>query len=137
MQLTGGCHCQNITFQLDWPEEVMVARRCSCTFCQKHSAAWSSHAESQLVISIANDADVSRYEMGTKTAQFLVCSACGVVTIAISEIEANLYAVFNVATLTATPELQVSETKTNFDSESQKGRLLRRQQNWICEVRFG
>ena len=137
MHLTGGCHCQNITFQLDWPEEVMVARRCSCTFCQKHSAAWSSHAESQLVISIADDADVSRYEMGTKTAEFLVCSVCGIVPIAISEIDENLHAVFNVATLDENTELQASETKTNFDGENQKGRLLRRQQNWISEVRFG
>ena len=44
MLISGGCHCGNISFALDWrpePSEI-PARACTCSFCAKHGGVWTS-----------------------------------------------------------------------------------------------
>ena len=88
-QIAGSCHCRNIRFVLLWPEPapVISARKCSCSFCQKHVGAWTSHPRSKLTVKIIDSSSVSKYRFGTKTADFYVCSACGIVPFVLSEID--------------------------------------------------
>jgi hypothetical protein len=45
MDITGSCHCRNISFRLAWepqPTEIQ-ARACTCSFCVKHGGVWTSN----------------------------------------------------------------------------------------------
>lgn len=137
-QIYGNCHCGNIRFELSWPAapaEIPV-RKCGCTFCQKHKGAWTSQSKSSVSVQIADQSLVSKYQFGTRTADFYVCSVCGVVPIVVSEIDEGLYAVVNVNSFVANPSITFSTSNTNFDGEGTDDRLERRKRNWIPDVLF-
>src|SRR6185295_14616968 len=99
-KIQGSCHCGNVRFELAWPGDAAVipARRCGCSFCQKHGGVWTSNPAGTLVVRIARPPEVSHYEFGTATAEFLVCSRCGAVPVVTSRIDERLFAVVNVNT---------------------------------------
>ena len=80
MLIHGRCHCGNIAFDLEWAGDPakIPARACGCGFCTRHGGVWTSHPASRLAVKIEDDARVSRYEFGTRTATFYVCARCGV-----------------------------------------------------------
>ncbi|MCH9694518.1 MAG: hypothetical protein K0U72_08420 [Gammaproteobacteria bacterium] len=136
--MRGSCHCENIRFDLRWPEseEEIPARKCACSFCQKHGAIWTSHTRATLSIDIAEASLVSNYEFGTTTANFHVCSACGVPAFVLSNINEALYAVVNVNALEIPEEFSLVVASTDFDGENTESRLERRKRNWIPTVTF-
>jgi len=81
-------------------------------------------------------ATVSKYRFGTRTADFYVCSICGVVPFVVSEIDDHLYAVVNVKSFENIDSASLSSAPTNFDGEDTGDRLERRRQNWISNVRI-
>ena len=81
MQIHGRCHCGNVRFTLHWqpePREI-PARACGCSFCTKHGGVWTACPGGRLSVTLADPGQVSHYAFGTKTAQFHICSTCGVV----------------------------------------------------------
>lgn len=137
-EIAAGCHCGNVRFELRWPESVgeIRVRECGCSFCRKHGAAWTSHREAELSVAIEDPSLLSRYEFGTATAQFYVCSRCGVVPFAISEIEGRRYAVVNANAFEGVDAAKVTRTPTSFDGEETGERLERRRRTWIPAVRI-
>jgi len=85
---------------------------------------------------LRRDSLVSKYQFGTKTAEFYVCSVCGVVPFVLSEIDGNEFAVVNVNTFGDTGSFSFSSKSTNFDGEDTGSRLERRKRNWIPTVAF-
>jgi len=79
---------------------------------------------------------VSSYKFGTETADFYVCSVCGVVPLALSEIDDCQYAVVNVNTFEDIDSLSFSSSTSNFEGEDTGSRLERRKRNWIPNVLF-
>ena len=79
---------------------------------------------------------VSRYTFGTRTAEFHVCSGCGVVPVVTSEIAGRLYAVVNVNTFEGVDAALLRRASANFDGEGTDSRLERRARNWIGRVLF-
>ena len=79
---------------------------------------------------------VSRYMFGTRTAEFHVCSGCGVVPVVTSEIAGRLYAVVNVNTFDGVDAALLRRSPANFDGEGTDSRLERRARNWIGRVQF-
>jgi hypothetical protein len=75
-----------------------------------------------------------RYRFGTRTADFHVCSTCGVVPIVTCEIEGRRYAVVNVNTFEGIDRARFVNAVVDFDGESTEGRLARRQRNWTPEA---
>lgn len=138
MIIEGRCHCGNIAFALDWPGAAseVAARACSCTFCVKHGGVWTSNPYAKLAITIQRAGAVSRYSFGTKTAIFYVCTCCGVVPIVTSEIDDRLYAVVNVNTFENLDFSRLRRQAADFQAEDHRSRLLRRQKNWIADVRI-
>ena len=119
-----------------WPgsgAEIPV-RECGCMFCRKHGGAWTSHRDAELVAKYVDESKVSRYKFGTETAEFYVCSTCGVAPFAISEIESRSYAVVNANTFEGIDSSSMRRSTTNFDGEGTSSRLDRRQRNWIPKV---
>jgi hypothetical protein len=137
MQIIGGCHCGNIKFTLNWPDadgnEIPV-RVCRCSFCVKHGGAYTSHRKSALEATVADEKAHIRYRFGTGTADFHICSSCGVVPFVTSEIDDRLYAVVNANSFDNIEPSQLSRSPSDFDGESTVSRLERRQRNWIPAV---
>lgn len=138
LQIAGGCHCGNISFDLDWPaDQPQIGRReCGCVFCRKHRAAWTSHADASLVVRINDVANTSPYRFGTATADFHVCRHCGVAPLATCEIDGRLFGIVNVNTFEATDGVSFTTTATDFEGENVDDRLGRRRRNWIPSVRL-
>ena len=138
MLIDGACHCGNVSFTLEWlpaPTEI-PARACGCSFCVKHGGVWTSNPNGSLQIKVKDPTLVSRYMFGTRTAEFHVCSGCGVVPVVTSEIAGRLYAVVNVNTFEGVDAALLRRASANFDGEGTDSRLERRARNWIGRVQF-
>jgi hypothetical protein len=79
---------------------------------------------------------VSRYAFGTRTAEFHICSRCGIVPVVTSRIEGHLYAVVSVNAFDGVLPSLVRRAAASFQEESEDARLARRTRNWIADVRF-
>ena len=136
MRICGSCHCGNITFWLDWiPEPTEIpARACTCSFCAKHGGLWTSCPTGSLRITVRQPELVSKYSFGTRTADFHVCSSCGVVPVVTSRIDGRLYAVVSVNAFQDVDPALVRRAAATYDGESESTRLARRKLNWIAAV---
>ena len=138
MLINGSCHCGNISFALTWePEPTEIsARACPCSFCAKHGGVWTSCPTGSLRVTVSNPSRVSKYAFGTKTAQFHICSRCGVVPVVTSQIDNHLYAVVSVKSFNNVDPSLLRHAAASFDGESEEARLARRKRNWIAEVTY-
>ncbi|GJM08717.1 MAG: hypothetical protein DHS20C11_09930 [Lysobacteraceae bacterium] len=85
---------------------------------------------------IGSNGPFQRYRFGTDTADFLLCSTCGVSLVALSHIEGGDYAVVNINCLK--PPVPTEPPQDNdLDGEQLLSRLQRRAARWIANVSFG
>ena len=135
-QILGSCHCGNIGYEFTWPGTAgdIPVRACSCSFCMKHGAVYTSHGDSRLHARIGDPTLVNKYNFGHKTADFFVCAGCGVLLFATSVIGGNEYAVINVNTFDNVERSTLKSSVTNFDGEDEGERLARRKRNWTPDV---
>lgn len=138
MLIHGSCHCGNISFRLAWdpdPAEI-PARTCDCTFCMKHGGTWTSNPRGALEVDVREPTLVSRYAFGTRTATFHICTRCGAVPVATSEIDGRMYAVVSVKAFDNVDPAMVRAEPASFGEEETDARLARRKRKWIANVRF-
>ena len=138
MVISGRCHCGNISFALDWrpePSEI-PARACTCSFCAKHGGVWTSCPTGSLIVSVKDRVRVSAYAFGTKTAEFHVCTACGVVPVVTSRIDGRLSAVVSANAFENVEPALLRPAPVIFEGENEQERLSRRKRNWIADVQF-
>ena len=139
MLIPGGCHCGNIAFTLDWlphPTEI-PARACTCSFCVKHGGGWTSCPGGTLQVAVRDAARVGVYEFGTRTAQFHVCQACGVVPLVTCEIERRLHAVVNVNAFEGVDPALLRRSSADYEAEKgPEARIARRRRSWIGNVQY-
>lgn len=136
LEISGSCHCGNISFSLQWPGDAaeIPARGCGCTFCTKHGGVWTSNPKGSLRARITDAGLVARYSFGTETAQFLVCARCGVAPLVTSQIDERMYAVVNVNAFDNVERSRLRVEPASFDGEDLAARLERRRQRWIPDV---
>jgi hypothetical protein len=134
-ELRGSCHCGNVEFTLVTNKDVdgFVPRRCSCSMCRRHGASYISDPNARLELRYRDGSQLSLYRFGHRTAQWVICSRCGVLTAVLCEIEGQLRAVVRVQSMLEHSFPQ-PEIATNFDSESVEERLERRAKTWIGPV---
>lgn len=134
--LTGACHCGAIGVALEIEDGTALSpRHCGCEFCRRHGGLYVSAPSGRLTITLAEPDAVNRYTFGHKTAEFLLCRRCGVMTCAVCEIDGTQYGVLNANLLI--PPLAVDEASVpvaDYDAEDVPGRLDRRKQRWIRNV---
>jgi hypothetical protein len=137
LNITGRCHCGNLSFILTIePDPAQIpARACTCTFCAKHGGVWTSSPKGSLEMAIQNAELVNPYTFGTRTATFHVCQQCGVVPFVTSTIDGREYAVVSVNAFENVPEAMLNRTPISFDGEGTGDRLVRRARSWIPSVR--
>lgn len=138
MDITGQCHCGNLSFALDWRGDcdAIPARACTCSFCRKHGAIWTADPSSTLALTVRDAGAHSKYRFDSGTADFHVCAYCGVAPLATSEIDGRVYAVVNVQTFENVDPARLRHAHVSFDGEATDSRLARRQRGWIAQVRF-
>lgn len=132
----GGCHCGGIryVFTTKRPPAEWPVRRCTCSYCSRLGARYTSGADTQLDVVVQDASLAGRYEFGTKTAQFFRCARCGVMNFAHCKIGETTYAVLNVNTLDDVDTLDLHVADADFEGEDVAQRLDRRQRNWIPRV---
>jgi hypothetical protein len=138
MAIRGRCHCGNISFALTWdpdPAEI-PARACDCSFCVKHGGVWTSNPSGSLRVLVNDPALVSIYAFGTKTADFHVCTRCGIVPVVTSRLDGRLYAVVSVNAFEDVAPSRLRRAPASFEGENEDSRLVRRKRNWIPDVEF-
>lgn len=138
MLISGSCHCRNISFVLTWqpePSEI-PARACSCSFCVKHGGVWASCPTGSLKVSVKAPSLVSRYAFGTKSADFHICTRCGIVPVVTSRLDDRLYAVVSVNAFEGVAPSLLRRATATFEGESEEARLARRKRNWIADVEY-
>lgn len=127
----GSCHCGNLTLRLESdraPEELGL-RADTCSFCARHHGRYTSDPAGELHLDARDEALLSRYRFGTRTADFLICRACGVFVAAYMP-EPPL-AVVNVHALDARGDfLALPLVVADLDGEALEARLARRRARW-------
>jgi hypothetical protein len=97
---------------------------------------WTSNPLSSLAVAIDEPSLVSKYAFGTKTAEFHICTRCGIVPFVTSLIDAHLYAVVSVNAFDGVDSTLLQHAPASFDGEDEAARLARRKRNWIADVRI-
>ncbi len=133
--LQGSCHCGNIEFTLltQQSEHTLAPRRCSCSMCRRHGSSWISDPEARLELRYRDKSRLSVYQFGHRTSRWIVCAECGVLTVAICQIEGRLRAVARSQAMIGYV-FSAPEVATDFDGESVEERLARRARTWIGSV---
>lgn len=136
MEIKGRCHCDAMSFNISWPVDVgRIGRACTCRYCQNHGAIWISNPGAIVSLPADYKNTVVIYRFGHKTADFCFCRICGVLCIAICNLESELVAVVNVKSFEYSKDFLEEISRTDFSSEKTTERLGRRTTNW-SPVRF-
>ena len=86
------------------------------------------------MVSVKDRTRASKYAFGTKTAEFHVCTGCGVVPVVTSQIDGGLYAVVSVNVFENVEPALLRRAPATFEGENEQARLHRRKRNWIADV---
>ena len=132
-ELSGGCHCGNITvlFRTNTAPEEATPRACQCGFCRKHNAIAVSDPSGELEFAVRDGALLSRYRFGLKTADFLICRKCGVYVAAFmpDPDDDHAFATLMSATLDERARYPQAEA-ASYSGEDEAGRRQRRREKW-------
>ena len=138
-RIVGGCHCGNISYVFDSSvrAEALGLRACQCSFCRAHGARTTSDPNGEMRISIRDKEKLQRYRFGLKTADFLICRACGVFVGALMASDGKQFFTVNANTFKPPPAYDIIAVAKDFSAEDGGGRTDRRAQMWtpVLEIR--
>lgn len=135
---TGSCHCGNISvvMHLAGNPGAYAPRACDCDFCRKHAAAYLSDPQGKLAITVRDADRAGHYRQGSGSAEFLLCTRCGVL-IGVCYAEAGRrYAAVNVRILDE-PGLFAAETPVSPRLLAVNDKIARWKAAWFADVSIG
>jgi hypothetical protein len=132
MKHAGGCHCGNVrlTLTLSTPPENCELRACQCSFCRGHGARTVTDPKGLLSFEARDPPKLNRYRFGLRTADYLVCSVCGVYLAAVCETPSGTVATINVNCLDDRAAFTREPIPADYEGETREGRLKRRAEKW-------
>lgn len=124
----GACHCQAIRVQLRtaWKPEQFPLRECDCSFCRRHGARTVRDPEGEFTLF----GQPHWYRFGMGTADFLLCSDCGVYLASVIRVPEGDFATCNTNCLEIASQLEQQAKPVNYSDESQEERVKRRVASW-------
>lgn len=127
----GSCHCGAIGFTLRTSQrpELWVVRACQCSFCRGHGARTISDPNGSVTFKIADASKLQRYRFGLRSADFLICHACGVYLASVLTAPPGQFATLNVNTIRMSLEVP-DAVPMSYEGESLEQRQARREQRW-------
>lgn len=128
----GSCHCGAIGFSYRTSSEPAQwsIRACQCSFCRAHDALSTSDPAGQIVFTASRPELLQKYRFGLKTADFLLCSECGVYIGAAIETSAGSFGIVNIHALRDAPANLAATAPISYDGEDVSGRITRREDRW-------
>jgi hypothetical protein len=137
-QIEGGCHCGNVRYTFDASQGVAALglRACQCTFCRAHGARTTSDPNGAMRITIRDQEKLQRYRFGLKTADFLICRACGVFVGALMTTNGKSFFTVNANTFKPPPAHDIIAVAKDFSAEETGGRTTRRAHMWTPVEEF-
>jgi len=132
MEHRGGCHCGSlqVRVRLTLQARELPIRSCACSFCRSHGTRTVSDPAGQADI-WADWSRVVKYRFGSRTADYLLCSQCGVYIGAVCDTPAGRRAVINTLCFDDRAEFVGEAARPDYDGETVEARLVRRAQNWM------
>ncbi len=128
----GKCHCGAIGFH--YATNVMPAewsiRACQCRFCLAHDALSTSDRTGSIAFVSTDSGRLQRYRFGLKTADFLLCTNCGVYIGAVIEIDTDRFGIVNTHAMAPAPENIAAMAPICYDGEKTGERVSRRAMRW-------
>lgn len=133
--LHGGCHCGNVTVQVQLTlcAASYRPRACDCSFCRKHGAAYLSDPEGSLLLKVREPGQLGSYRQGSALAEMLVCRTCGVLIGAVCRENQTIYGAVNCRVLDAAGELG-GEQSVSPQTLPPEQKLKRWRQLWFERV---
>lgn len=131
MLLNGTCHCgkAEVSFETALPVSEIEVRACQCSFCRRHGAKTVTDPNGELTIS-APAGSLTRYRFGLRSADYLLCSHCGVYIAAVISDGAAERATLNAAGMMIEGLWDRDAKPAYFDNEDTGSRRERRQRFW-------
>ena len=129
---SGRCHCGNLHIEFDSaiaPADFEV-RACACSFCRKHGARTVSDPNGQARIQVQDSARLHRYRFALRTADFLVCRACGVYVGAAIAVQGKSWSTLNINAFDQAAAFARTAAAVRYDAETEEQRLARRMARW-------
>jgi hypothetical protein len=137
-RIEGGCHCGNLAyvFEASVRLEALGLRADQCSFCRAHGARNTSDPHGAMRIVVRDPAHLVRYRFGLRTADFLVCSQCGVYIGALLDEPDGRWMTANVNTFRPPPPDTFPIAAADYDAEDVSARIARRRSRWTPVVQF-
>jgi len=130
--IRGSCHCGNLSFELRtrtrW--EDVTARVCDCRFCRIHGARNWSDPNGTASIRVREEKLLQRYRFALRTADFLICTICGVYLGAVLAEDDGTWSTINLRLTELTPGEEVA----SYGAEDSHQRIERRRRVWTPTV---
>jgi hypothetical protein len=129
-ELIGKCQCGRVTVAFTTASAATLQpRACQCSFCRRHGSHTVSDPAGRVVFTAGKGA-LHRHQFGMRSADFLICSDCGVYVGVVARIDGADYAAVNavgtdLAELAARPAVKVY-----LDQETRPERDARRRKMW-------
>ena len=131
-EYSGSCYCGAIGFRYttsvappDWS-----VRACQCGFCVAHAALSTSDPAGELFFVSKEPSQLRRYRFALRTADFLLCTNCGVYIGAVIETERGRFGIVNTRALTPDPPDLAEVAPARYDGEDTADRVTRREDRW-------
>ena len=127
MIYSGACHCGAVNAAYETNQPVRL-RQDGCSFCTSRGVKSASDPNGALRLESA--LPLIRYRFGHKTADFLICPACGTYVAAMTEGENGPIAVINVVGLNISELRDLPAEYSNLEGEGVDARRARRAARW-------
>ena len=105
------CHCGGVVLELDLPEGIVDARRCTCSMCRRKGAIMGAVPLDGLRI-VQGEELLSVYRFNTKVAEHYFCSRCGIYTHHRRRSKPNQYG-YNVGCLEGVQPMDIQNVPVN------------------------
>ena len=106
IKAAGGCHCRAVRFAAVLPDPPVPALDCNCSVCSMTGFIHILIPHGDLILERGADS-LTSYRFGTKTAEHLFCSVCGVKSFYQPRSHPDAWSV-NASCLDERPELKIA-----------------------------
>jgi hypothetical protein len=127
MIYSGACHCGAVRAEYETNAPVRL-RHDGCSFCASRGVKSASDANGSLKLTA--NRRLARYRFGHKTADFLICPACGTYVATCMEGPRGPVGVVNVVGLQIAGLKDEPADFASLEGETQEERIARRLSRW-------
>jgi hypothetical protein len=132
VEYLASCHCGALRarYRTMLPPSAWSIRACQCSFCRRHGAMTTSDPAGLIAYECSQAQLLQRYRFGSRTAEYLICRACGVYLGAQVVSEDKRFGILNALTLTPVPAHLPRPASMDYEGELPDARRQRRQDRW-------